>query len=109
MGNLAQHFYDIVTITERIERVIRMERTLEPTEKKGFTRKNKDFKVNNVEEGYKSKKKNYYHYNFQTPTQQVASVNFTKPFSTNQQHQPNDQQSNQIVNPPKRKFQRTQE
>jgi hypothetical protein len=57
VGNLAQHFYDIVTITERIEQVIRMERTLEPTEKKGFTRKKKDSKVNNVEEGYKDKKK----------------------------------------------------
>ena len=61
-----------------------------------------------MEEGYKGKKKNYNH-NFQIPTKQVASVNFTKPFSTNQQHQPNDQQSNQIVNPPKRNFQRTQE
>jgi hypothetical protein len=36
MGSLAQHFYDIVTITERIEQAIRMERMLEPTEKKGY-------------------------------------------------------------------------
>jgi len=108
-SSLAQHFYDAVAISKRIEQAIKIRRTLEPTEKKGFTRKKKDFKVNNVEEGYKGKKKNFHHYNFQIPTHQVASANFTKPFSTNQQHQPNDQQSNQIVNPSKKKFQRTQE
>jgi hypothetical protein len=59
VSSLAQHFYDIITITERIEQAIRMERTLQPTEKKGFTRKKKDSKVNNMEEGYKGKKKNY--------------------------------------------------
>ncbi|XP_061945039.1 uncharacterized protein LOC133669048 [Populus nigra] len=109
VGSSAQHFYDAVTIAERIEQAIRMGRMLEPTEKKGFTGKKKDSEVNNVEGVYKGKKKNYHHYNFQIPTQQVASVNFTKPFPTNQQNPPNDQQSNQIVNPPRRNFQRTQE
>lgn len=108
VGSSAQHFYDAVTIAERIEQTIRMRRMLEPTEKKGFTGKKKDSEVNNVEGVYKGKKKNYYHYNFQIPTQQVASVNFTKPFPTNQQNQPNDQQSIQIVNPPRRNLQRTQ-
>ncbi|XP_034892100.1 uncharacterized protein [Populus alba] len=103
-----QHFYDAVTIAERIEQAIRVGRMSEPTEKKGFTGK-KDSEVNNVEGVYKGKKTNYHHYNFQMPTQQVASVNFTKPFPNNQQSQPNDQQSNQIVNPPRRIFQRTQE
>ncbi|XP_061965260.1 uncharacterized protein LOC133689413 [Populus nigra] len=109
VGSSAQHFYDAVTIAERIEQAIRMGRMLEPTEKKGFTGKKKDSEMNNVEGVYKGKKKNYHHYNFQIPTQQVASVNFTKPFPTNQQNPPNDQQSNQIVNPPRRNFQRTQE
>jgi len=109
VGSSAQYFYDVVTIAERIEQAIRMGRMLEPTEKKGLTGKKKDSEVNNVEGVYKGKKKNYHHYNFQIPTQQVASVNFTKPFPTNQQNQPNNHQSNQIVNLSRRNFQRTQE
>ena len=88
VGSSTQHFYDAVTIVERIEQAIRTWRMSEPTKKKGFTGKKKDSDVNNVEKVYKGKKTNYHHYNFQIPTQQDASVNFTKPFPTNQQNQP---------------------
>jgi len=84
VGSSAQHFYDVVNIAERIEQAIRMGRMLEPTEKKDFTGKKKYSEVNNLEGVYKGKKKNYHHYNFKKPTQQVASVNFTKHFPTNQ-------------------------
>ena len=57
MGSSAQHFYDAVTIAERIEQAIRTGRMLEPTEKKGFTGKKKYSDVNNVEEVYKGKEK----------------------------------------------------
>ncbi|XP_073267150.1 uncharacterized protein [Populus alba] len=52
-GNKEIHFYDVVTIVERIEQAIRMGRMSKPTEKKGFTGKKKDPDVNNVEGGYK--------------------------------------------------------
>ncbi|XP_034908128.2 uncharacterized protein [Populus alba] len=73
-GSKETHFYDAVTIAERIEQAIRAGRMSEPTEKKGFTGKKKDSEVNNVEGMYKGKKTNYHHYNFQMPTQQVASA-----------------------------------
>jgi hypothetical protein len=57
VGSSAQHFYDAVTIAERIEQTIKIGRMLEPTEKKGFTGEKKDSEVNNVEEGYNGKKK----------------------------------------------------
>ncbi|XP_011016207.1 PREDICTED: uncharacterized protein LOC105119733, partial [Populus euphratica] len=53
VGSSAQHFYDAITIVERIEQAIRMGRMLEPIEKKGFIGKKKDSEVNHVEGGYK--------------------------------------------------------
>lgn len=58
MSSLAQHFYDVIAIAETIKQAIRIGRTLQPIKKKNFTRKKKDSKVNNLEEGYNDKKKN---------------------------------------------------
>jgi hypothetical protein len=41
--------------------------------------------VNNLENSYKEKGKNYQ--NYQTPTSQITSINFSKPFVPNQPHQ----------------------
>ena len=44
VGSSAQHFYDAVTIAERIEQAISTGRMSKPTEKKGFTGKKEGFR-----------------------------------------------------------------
>ena len=82
MGSSTQHFYDVVRIAERIEQGIRSGRIAEPIEKKGFFGKKKEIEVNNLEGRYQGKGKNY-----QTPTSQITSINFSKPSVPNQPHQ----------------------
>jgi hypothetical protein len=55
----AQHFTDLVVITERIEQAIGLGKIADPTEKNSFTRKKKETEVHNTEGGYKSKRNNY--------------------------------------------------
>jgi hypothetical protein len=85
MGSSAQHFYDAVRIAERIEQGIRSGRIAKPIEKRGFVGKKKEIEVNNLEDSYKGKGKNYQ--NYQIPTSQITSINFSKPFIPNQPHQ----------------------
>jgi len=85
MASSAQHFYDAVRIAERIEQGIRSGRIAEPIEKKGFIGNKKEIEVNNLEDSYKGKGKNYQ--NYQTPTSQITSINFSKPSISNQPHQ----------------------
>jgi hypothetical protein len=85
MGSSAQHFYDAVRIAERIEQGIRSGRIAKPIEKRGFVGKKKEIEVNNLEDSYKGKGKNYQ--NYQIPTSQITSINFFKPFIPNQPHQ----------------------
>jgi len=95
MGSSAQHFYDAVQIAERIEQGIRSGRIAEPIEKRGFVGKKKENEVNNLEDSYKGRGKNYQ--NYQTPTTQVTSINFAKPSIPNQPNQtkfPANNQSN---------------
>ena len=82
MGSSAQHFFDAVRIAERIEQGIRSGRIMEPAEKRGFIGKRKEVEVNNLEDRYKGKEKNYKSY--QTPTPQTTNINFSKPTSPNQ-------------------------
>jgi len=95
MGSSAQHFYDAVRIAERIEQGIRSGRIAEPIEKRGFVGKKKEIEVNNLEDSYKGRGKNYQ--NYQTPTSQITSINFSKPSVPNQSHQtkfPTNSQNN---------------
>jgi len=84
MGSSTQHFYDAVRIVERIEQGIRSGRIAEPIEKKGFVGM-KEIEVNNLEGRYQVKGKSYQ--NYQTPTSQITSINFSKPSIPNQPHQ----------------------
>jgi len=95
MGSSAQHFYDAVRIAERIEQGIRSERIAEPIEKKGFVGKKKEIEVNNLEGRYQGKGKNYQ--NYQTPTSQITSINFSKPSVLNQPHQIKFSANNQNI------------
>jgi hypothetical protein len=84
MGSSTQHFYDAVRIVERIEQGIRSGRIAEPIEKKGFVGM-KEIEVNNLKGRYQVKGKSYQ--NYQTPTSQITSINFSKPSIPNQPHQ----------------------
>lgn len=110
MGSSAQHFYDVVIITDRIEQGIKADKISKSIEKKGFTRKKKDVEVGNVERGYKGKKnyqnQNYQTQSYRTPSSQISSINFAKPLPVNRLINP---QENQAKNNPKRSYQRNQE
>ena len=79
-------------IAKRIEQGIQSGRIAEPIEKKGFFRKNKEIEVNNLKGRYQGKGKNY-----QTPTSQITSINFSKPSIPNQPHQMKFPANNQNI------------
>ena len=55
----AQHFTDMVVITERIEQTIWLGKIADSNEEKGFTGKRKETKVHKIKGGYKGKRKSY--------------------------------------------------
>ncbi|XP_061951881.1 uncharacterized protein LOC133674685 [Populus nigra] len=97
MGSSAQHFYDVVRITERIEQGIKAGRIIKPLETKGFIGRKMEGPVNNFEGGSNSKITDSY--NPQIPTSHVANINFNKPFSpTRANNQSNNQNNHQRPN-----------
>ena len=59
IGSLAYHFYEVMRIAERNEQGIRNRRVMEPVEKSSFVGKKKEIKVNNLEDRYRGKERNY--------------------------------------------------
>jgi hypothetical protein len=85
VGAIAQHFIDIVIVTEQIEQAIRAGKIVNPTKNKGFTGKKKNTNLNNLE-------KRSYHNSYQEPFF-ISNVNFFNPFLKNQTNTPNNQQN----------------
>jgi len=54
----AQHFTNQVVIAERIEQAIWLGKIGDSSKEKGFIRKRKEIEVQNIQDGYKGKKKN---------------------------------------------------
>jgi hypothetical protein len=54
----AQHFTNQVVIAERIEQAIWLGNIVDSTKEKGFIRKRKEIEVQNIQDGYKGKRKN---------------------------------------------------
>lgn len=71
VGAIAQHFIDIVIVTEQIEQAIRAGKIVNPTKNKGFTGKKRNTNLNNLE-------KRSYHNSYQEPFF-ISNVNFFNP------------------------------